>query len=117
MVDAFGCIGEVEVPRPTLAPGQILVKAAAPSVNPIDWRLHNSSFRFVDPVKTPSTIGFDIAGEIVQVGADVTRHHAGDLIYAMLASKTVGADAVYVVIGEAVAAPMPTGILSLPAAN
>jgi NADPH:quinone reductase-like Zn-dependent oxidoreductase len=71
---------EVEVPRPTPAPGQILVKVAASSVNPIDWKLHNGSFRFVKPVKMPSTPGFDIAGEIVQVGADVIQHHAGDLI-------------------------------------
>lgn len=101
---------EVEVPRPTPAPGQILVKVAASSVNPIDWKLHNGSFRFVKPVKMPSTPGFDIVGEIVQVGADVTQHHVGDLIYAMLDSKTGGADAEYAVVGEAAAAPMPAGI-------
>ena len=99
-----------EVPRPTPSPNQVLVKVAASSVNPVDWKLHNGSFRFIMPVKMPSTPGFDVAGEVAEVGTNVTSFHPGDRIYAMLDSRTGGASAEYAVVSEKAVALMPSNI-------
>ena len=99
-----------EVPRPTPSPNQVLVKVAASSVNPVDWKLHNGSFRFIMPVKMPSTPGFDVAGEVTEVGTNVTSFHPGDHIYAMLDSRTGGASAEYAVVSEKAVALMPSNI-------
>lgn len=99
-----------EVLRPTPSPNQVLVKVTASSVNPVDWKLHNGSFRFIMPVKMPSTPGFDVAGEVAEVGTNVTSFHPGDRIYAMLDNRTGGASAEYAVVSEKAAALMPSNI-------
>ena len=83
---------------------------SASSVNPIDWKLHNGSFRFIMPVKMPSIPGFDVAGEVVDVGENVTSFHPGNRIYAMLDSRAGGASAEYAVVSEKAAALMPANI-------
>jgi len=96
---------EMELPRP--ATGQILVKVNAVAVNPIDWKLHDGSLRYVLPVQFPSVPGFDLAGEVVAIGPGVNRFSNGDRIYACLPGRSGGACAEYAVVDAAVAAPMP----------
>ncbi len=105
-----GQIVPAELPRPAARPGQILVRVAASAVNPIDWKLHSGRFRLVMPVKMPSVPGFDIAGEVVEVGAQVSRFHCGDRVYAMLDNRTGGASAEYAAVGESAAARIPGNI-------
>ena len=99
---------ELPVPRP--APSQLLVRVTASSVNPVDWKLHNGQYRWIMPVKFPSTPGFDLAGEVVEVGTQVTHFKPGDRIFAMLDRRPGGASAEYVVVGEAAAAQLPANI-------
>lgn len=99
-----------DVPRPIPSPDQVLVKLTASSVNPVDWKLHNGSFRFVMPVKMPSIPGFDLAGEVIEVGSAVTGFTPGERIYAMLDSRPGGASAEYAVVGTKAAALMPANL-------
>lgn len=100
--------GDAPVPKPV--PYELLVRAMASSVNPIDWKLYNGSLRYLVPMKFPGVPGFDIAGEVVEVGQQVTQFKPGDRIYASLDNKSGGAAAEYVVVGAAAAALMPNSL-------
>ena len=99
-----------EVPMPEPGPTQLLVKVLATSVNPVDWKLHTGQYRRIMPVRFPSIPGFDLAGEVTAVGAQVTRFQPGDRVYAMLDRRPGGASAEYVAVGEAAAARMPANL-------
>ncbi len=105
---------EVPVPRPSES--QVLVRVEASSVNPVDWKLHSGAYRWIMPVRFPSIPGFDIAGEVTEVGDRVTRFKPGDRIFAMLDTRPGGASAEYAVVGESAAAPAPQGLSALEAA-
>jgi 2-desacetyl-2-hydroxyethyl bacteriochlorophyllide A dehydrogenase len=105
---------EVTAPRPSLS--QLLVRVSASSVNPVDWKLHNGQYRWIMPVRFPSIPGFDVAGEVVETGSQVTRFKAGDPIFAMSDLRPGGACAEYMVVGEGAAARMPASLPALEAA-
>jgi len=105
---------ELPVPRPTAS--QLLVRVAASSVNPIDWKVHSGQYRWLMPVKFPSTPGFDLAGEVIEVGAKVTNFKPGDRIFAMLDRRPGGTSAEYVVVGESAAARLPANLSAQEAA-
>jgi NADPH:quinone reductase-like Zn-dependent oxidoreductase len=107
-----------DVPAPRPAPLQLLVRVAATAVNPVDWKLHTGQYRLVMPIRFPSTPGFDIAGEVVEVGLQVTRFGVGDRIFAMLSTRRVrgGAAAEYAVVDESAAARAPANLSAQQAA-
>jgi NADPH:quinone reductase-like Zn-dependent oxidoreductase len=75
-----------DVPQPEVAPGKVLVRVHAASVNPVDWRIRNGSLRFVLPVRLPLVLGYDIAGVVVEVGPGVSEFKPGDEVFAYLDS-------------------------------
>lgn len=99
-----------EVPTPRPGPTQLLVRVLATSVNPVDWKLHNGQYRRIMPVRFPSIPGFDLAGEVTEVGTHVTRFKPRDLVFAMLDRRPGGTGAEYVVVGELAAARLPTNL-------
>ncbi|HYU31308.1 MAG TPA: NAD(P)-dependent alcohol dehydrogenase [Thermoanaerobaculia bacterium] len=98
-------IREVEKPAP--GPGQLLVRVRAAAVNPIDWKLRKGQLRLVKPARFPLILGYDVAGEVEAVGAEVGRFAPGDAVYALLDSPHGGGYAEYVLVGEEAAAPKP----------
>lgn len=73
------CIQYGDLPEPTLQPQQVLVKAAAVAVNPIDTYIRNGNVKFNLPV--PWIVGCDVCGVVQQVGPQVTRFRAGDRVW------------------------------------
>jgi NADPH:quinone reductase-like Zn-dependent oxidoreductase len=61
--------------------GQVLLRVRAASVNPIDWKIRRGSLRLVMPAKFPLVLGHDVAGEVVEVGPEVTRFQPGDAVF------------------------------------
>ncbi|HEY7213777.1 MAG TPA: alcohol dehydrogenase catalytic domain-containing protein, partial [Thermoanaerobaculia bacterium] len=53
-------------------PGQVLLRVRAAGVNPIDWKIRNGSMRLLMPAKFPLVLGYDVAGEVVEIGPEVT---------------------------------------------
>jgi NADPH:quinone reductase-like Zn-dependent oxidoreductase len=73
---------EVDEPQP--GPGQIQVKVAGASINPIDWKLRRGDLRTVVPLKLPSILGRDISGEVLAVGHRVTQFAVGDRVMGLV---------------------------------
>ncbi|MDP2212575.1 quinone oxidoreductase [Phenylobacterium sp.] len=93
---------EIETPRP--GPGEILVRNRAIGLNFIDTYHRTGLY----PVKLPSGLGMEGAGEVVEVGEGVTRFAAGDL--AAYASGPIGAYAEHHVVKADRAVRPPAGI-------
>lgn len=66
----------IDVPKPTIEANQILIKAHAYAANPTDWK---GLMYFAKP-GVFNIVGTDVAGEVVEVGADVKGYQKGDLI-------------------------------------
>lgn len=89
--DRYGPPETVEVRRvsvPTIAAAEVLVRVGAAGLNPYDWHHYRGEpMLFVRPTigvrrpRTPLTLGADVAGVVVQVGADVTGFARGDRVY------------------------------------
>ena len=101
---------QVEIDKPKLSASQVLVKVEASAVNPIDWKLLSGNFRYVMPLEFPVIPGFDLAGEIVEVGAVVTKFKIGDRIYACQDIKQIGTAAEFTVVEENLADRIPEGL-------
>ncbi|MGQ9873179.1 NAD(P)-dependent alcohol dehydrogenase [Leptodesmis sp.] len=106
----------VDVNRPSIKPHQMLVKVHTSSVNPIDWKIRRGMLQFLTGRSFPIILGFDVSGEVVQVGDLVTRFQPGDLIYARLDQLVGGAYAEYAAVSEKVAAPKPANMTHAQAA-
>ena len=71
-------LADIELPTPTPGPRDLLVKVEAVSVNPVDTK------RRADPAKTdnaPRVLGWDAAGTVAAVGAQVTLFKPGDAVF------------------------------------
>ena len=76
-----------EYPDPVVGPGEVLVRVAATSVNPIDYERRAGLTKAYYPIKFPGLIGVDIAGTIVKVGLEVQGFSVGDQVFAMAADS------------------------------
>lgn len=99
-----------DVDKPAIKPDQMLVKVHASSINPIDWKIRKGMLKFLTGSKFPLILGFDAAGEVVEIGSQVSRFQVGDAIYARLDQLSGGAYAEYAAVAEKVAAAKPSNI-------
>lgn len=100
----------VDLPRPAVQPGTVLVRVRASSVNPIDWKLASGKLRLVMRSRVPCVPGFDVAGEVAEVGPGVAGFTVGERVHARLAGLGGGGCAEYVLAGPEVLAPIPDGL-------
>ena len=76
----YGDVDKLElrhVPEPNVGPGEIKIRVAATSINPIDWKLRSGEAKARMPLALPAILGRDVAGEIVELGSGVTYFHVG----------------------------------------
>jgi NADPH:quinone reductase-like Zn-dependent oxidoreductase len=71
-----------ERPDPTPGPGEVLIRAAATSVNPIDLKLRSGAYRDFFPISFPAVLGVDISGTVEAVGPGVKTFDSGDRVFA-----------------------------------
>ncbi len=68
-----------DLPTPKPGPGQVLVRVAAASLNPIDLYIRSGAVKM--PLPKPFVPGCDLAGKIEQVGPQVKRFKVGDRVW------------------------------------
>jgi NADPH:quinone reductase-like Zn-dependent oxidoreductase len=99
-----------EVPTPSPAAGQVLVRVAATSINLSDWEgLRGSpAYARIGGLRTPrrATLGSDIAGTVEVVGRGVTGFRPGDEVYGDNL-QLMGGFAEYAVVPESALALKP----------
>lgn len=82
----FGGPGKLlyeDVEDPTPGDGEVLVRIASTSVNPIDFKLRSGILQASMPLDLPAILGRDIAGVIRQLGPNVTGFKEGDRVLAL----------------------------------
>ncbi len=72
-----------DVPDPVEAPDELLVRVAATSVNPIDYKLRSGAMKSFFPLELPAILGRDIAGIVRAVGSKVSGFQPGDKVMAL----------------------------------
>jgi NADPH:quinone reductase-like Zn-dependent oxidoreductase len=95
-----------DYPDPVPGPGEVLVRVAATSVNPIDYKRRAGLTKDFYPLQFPGLIGVDMAGTVVKLGPGVEGFSVGDQVFAM-------ADNTYAelcVVKAAVLAKVPKGL-------
>jgi NADPH:quinone reductase-like Zn-dependent oxidoreductase len=95
-----------DYPDPVPGAGEVLVRVAATSVNPIDYKRRAGLTKDFYPMKFPGLIGVDMAGTVVKIGPGVEGFSVGDQVFAM-------ADNTYAelcVVKAAVLAKVPKGL-------
>lgn len=111
LLHAFGPADNLtlaDVPTPVAGPGQVLVKIAAASVNPVDVKIRNTG-RGVAPA-LPAILGCDMAGTVVALGDGVTGFAVGDAVYGCVGGVAglQGTYAEYVAADARLLAPAPS---------
>ena len=95
-----------EYPDPVPNPGEVLVRVAAASVNPLDCKRRAGLTKDYYPIKFPGLIGVDLAGTVIKMGPGVEGFSVGDQVFAM-------ADDTYAelcVVNAAILAKIPRGL-------
>jgi NADPH:quinone reductase-like Zn-dependent oxidoreductase len=95
-----------DYPDPVPGTGEVLVRVAASSVNPIDYKRRAGLTKDFYPMKFPGLIGVDMAGTVIKIGPGVDGFSVGDQVFAM-------ADNTYAelcVVKAAVLAKVPKGL-------
>jgi NADPH:quinone reductase-like Zn-dependent oxidoreductase len=81
----------MDLPKPAVRPGTVLIKVAAAGMNPFDWKMIDG---IMDDGKTkhqfPLIMGVDGAGTVEEVGEGVTRFKAGDKVYGQFIHSPIG---------------------------
>ncbi|MCC6804764.1 MAG: NADP-dependent oxidoreductase [Anaerolineae bacterium] len=101
----FDVIRIEDAPVPEPKPDQVLIRMRAASVNPIDWKYVVG--RLPTYGSLPFTLGWDGAGDVVAVGADVTDLNVGDAVYAVVMG---GSYAQYAAVSGAQTARKPASL-------
>lgn len=99
-----------DVDKPAPAAGEVLVRIRAASLNPADWHLLRGEpgmLKLMTGKPKDRIPGLDFAGEVEQVGTNVTHVRAGDEVFG---SAKRGALAEYVCVPESVVARKPVGV-------
>ncbi|MEL7085395.1 MAG: zinc-dependent alcohol dehydrogenase family protein [Cyanobacteria bacterium J06597_1] len=107
---------EIDLPRPAVLDGHLLIRVAATSVNPVDYkiRLHGPNFA----PELPAVLHGDVAGYVEEVGANVSGFQRGDEVFACAGGVNGmgGALAEFMLADAALVARKPSSLNVLAAA-
>ena len=95
---------DVELPQPVPGPRDLLVKVEAISVNPVDTKVRAPKAQVEE---VPRVLGWDAAGTVVAVGAEVTLFRPGDEVFYAGSITRPGANSEFHAVDERIVARKP----------
>ena len=99
-----------QAPRPEPGRGQVLIRVKAAGVNPLDWMVAEGKARSWLDHRLPLTLGWELAGSVEKLGADVGLFNPGDEVFGMIDLSGDGADAEFAVGDENALAIKPESL-------
>jgi NADPH:quinone reductase-like Zn-dependent oxidoreductase len=95
-----------DYPDPVPGAGEVLVRVAAASVNPLDYKRRAGLTDDYYPIHFPGLIGVDMAGTVVKIGPEVEGFSVGDQVFSMADNSY----AELCVVSAAILAKVPKGL-------
>ncbi len=99
-----------DIERPAPGRGQVVVKVAATSFNPVDAGIRGGYLSEVYAIAFPHIPGVDVAGTVSDIGAGVHGWDVGDEVVGMLPLDADGAAAEYVIAPADVLTAAPKSV-------
>ncbi len=87
-----------DAPQPIPAADEVLIKVYASGVNPVDTKIRAGQAQGKFPVDFPLIPGWDVSGEIEEVGSEILNFRIGDEVYSRPDLTRNGTYAEYVVV-------------------
>ena len=109
LLNGYGSVDQLayeEIPIPLAGAGEVLVKMASTSVNPIDYKIRRGDMKEIMPLQLPFIPGYDLAGQVVALGEGATSVKLDALVMGV----TDYTYAEYVVCKTGILAPIPAGL-------
>lgn len=72
-------LNDIEIPTP--AANEVLIKVKSAAVNPVDWKIREGYLQPMLNHPLPLTLGWDVSGEVVAAGDQVSHLKVGDAVY------------------------------------
>lgn len=107
----------VELNRPEPKADEVLIKAHAIAINPVDCKTRQGYQQAIIPLRPPCVLGMDVSGSVVAVGSAVKRFKVGDEVISSPSHKRQGCYAELVAIPEAEVAYKPKNLTHEEAAS
>ena len=76
-----------ELADPVPGRNDVLIRVAAASVNPVDWKVREGRLKIITGKRFPMIMGVELSGSVVSVGADVADLKPGDRVFAGLSHQ------------------------------
>jgi len=99
----------IEVPEPVFGPKDVLIRTRAVGLNHVDDKVRLGEFKALMKLRLPFVLGHELAGEVLEVGGEVTKFKPGHLVYARPSTFLTGTLAPEVSVKEAEVALAPSG--------
>lgn len=77
LLEKSGDLTLVDLPIPKPGKDEVLVKIWSSALNPVDWKVQKFGIFLED---YPILLGYDIAGEVVELGEGVSQVAIGDKV-------------------------------------
>jgi NADPH:quinone reductase-like Zn-dependent oxidoreductase len=109
VIHAYGSPDELkfeEMPDPSPGPGEVLIRTAASSINPLDLKIRSGAVKEYFPVSFPAILGWDVSGTVEEAGPGVKNFTKGDKVF----GQTAHSDATMCVIKVGDLARVPDGM-------
>lgn len=118
IIDAYKKpLHEADLPEPTVGADDVLITVAAAGLNSLDERIRAGAFKAFLPYRFPLTLGHDVAGTVIRVGARVRSFLPGDVVYARPRDHRIGTFAERIAVDQSDVALAPSSVGVVDAAS
>ena len=99
-----------EVDKPQISNSEILIAVKAAALNPIDYKIVQGHLKEMLQLDLPTGIGYDVSGEVVEVGSGVKDFEVGDEVFSRVPQEYMGTVAEFVAVDSKVVAHKPENV-------